>query len=111
MRQIVAEGVGVPIEQVRVITGDTAMTPYGGGTWACRGAGIGGEAALQAGMAVRERHARSPAAMLQAAPDTLDLSDGQIVDSADGQSRMPLAELSRIVYSAATRCRPTCRAS
>jgi carbon-monoxide dehydrogenase large subunit len=35
IRQIVAEGVGVPIDQVRVITGDTAMTPYGGGTWAC----------------------------------------------------------------------------
>ena len=54
IRQIVAEGVGVPIDQVRVITGDTLTTPYGGGTWACRGAGIGGEAALQAGIAVKE---------------------------------------------------------
>src|SRR5207249_8764409 len=30
IRQIVAEGVGVPSEQGRVITGDTAMTAYGG---------------------------------------------------------------------------------
>src|SRR5262249_61521348 len=51
IRQIVAEAVGVAIEQVRVVTGDTLTTPYGGGTWACRGAGIGGEAALQAGLA------------------------------------------------------------
>ena len=54
IRQIVAEAVGVPIDTVRVLTGDTLTTPYGGGTWACRGAGIGGEAALQAGLAVKQ---------------------------------------------------------
>jgi carbon-monoxide dehydrogenase large subunit len=98
VRQIVAEGVGVPIDQVRVITGDTLTTPYGGGTWACRGAGIGGEAALQAGLAVKEAALTVAGAMLQAQPDTLDLVNGEIVDKASGQSRMPLAELARIVY-------------
>ncbi len=44
---------GVPIDKVRVITGDTDNTPYGGGTWASRAAGIGGEAAWQAGKALR----------------------------------------------------------
>ena len=38
---------------VRVILGDTDNTPYGGGTWASRGAGIGGEAALQAAKVLR----------------------------------------------------------
>jgi carbon-monoxide dehydrogenase large subunit len=42
LAQIVAEAVGVSISCVRVITGDTQVTPYGGGTWASRGAGIGG---------------------------------------------------------------------
>jgi aerobic carbon-monoxide dehydrogenase large subunit len=98
MRQIVAEAVGVPIAQVRVITGDTLTTPYGGGTWACRGAGIGGEAALQAGLAVKEAALRVAGAMLQAAPDALDVVDGQIVERKSGQSRMPLSELARIVY-------------
>ena len=51
--QIAASAVGVSIEKVRVITGDTGVTPYGGGTWASRGAGIGGEAVLQAGRALR----------------------------------------------------------
>jgi carbon-monoxide dehydrogenase large subunit len=98
IRQIVAEGVGVPIDQVRVITGDTLTTPYGGGTWACRGAGIGGEAALQTGIAVRESALKIAGAMLQAQPDTLDLIDGEIVERATGTARMPLAELARIVY-------------
>jgi aerobic carbon-monoxide dehydrogenase large subunit len=98
IRQIVAEGVGVPIDQVRVITGDTAATPYGGGTWACRGAGIGGESALQAGIATKEAALKVAGAMLQAQPDTLDLVNGEIVERATGTARMPLAELARIVY-------------
>jgi carbon-monoxide dehydrogenase large subunit len=51
--QIAASAVGVTMDKVRVITGDTGVTPYGGGTWASRGAGIGGEAVLQAGRALR----------------------------------------------------------
>jgi carbon-monoxide dehydrogenase large subunit len=98
MRQIVAEAVGVPIETVRVITGDTLTTPYGGGTWACRGAGIGGEAALQAGLAVKEAALKVAGAMLQSEPDTLDLVNGDIIERDSRRARMPLAELSRIVY-------------
>jgi carbon-monoxide dehydrogenase large subunit len=98
VRQIVAEAVGVPIGEVRVVTGDTLTTPYGGGTWACRGAGIGGEAALQAGLAVKEATLRVAGAMLQAAPDTLDLVNGEVIEKVSAQSRMPLSELARIVY-------------
>ena len=32
--QIAADAVGVAIDRVRVVTGDTDATPYGGGTWA-----------------------------------------------------------------------------
>jgi carbon-monoxide dehydrogenase large subunit len=98
IRQIVAEGVGVPIDEVRVITGDTLTTPYGGGTWACRGAGIGGEAALQSAIAVKDAALTVAGAMLQASPETLDLVNGEIVERTSGQVRMPLAELARIVY-------------
>jgi carbon-monoxide dehydrogenase large subunit len=98
IRQIVAQAVGVPIETVRVITGDTLTTPYGGGTWACRGAGIGGEAALQAGLATKEAALKVAGSMLQAAPESLDLVNGNIVDKSAGTTRMPLAELGRIVY-------------
>ena len=37
--QIVGSVLGVSMERVRVILGDTDQTPYGGGTWASRGAG------------------------------------------------------------------------
>src|ERR1700686_2809491 len=52
LAQFVASSFGVAIDKVRVVTGDTDNTPYGGGTWASRAAGIGGEAAWQAGKAL-----------------------------------------------------------
>jgi aerobic carbon-monoxide dehydrogenase large subunit len=98
LAQIVAEGVGVPMERVKVITGDTQVTPYGGGTWASRGAGIGGEAALQAAIELKRNILVVAGAMLQAESSTLDIAMGEIINKTTGQSRMPLAELGRIVY-------------
>lgn len=98
LAQIVAEGVGVAPARVRVITGDTQVTPYGGGTWASRGAGIGGEAALQSALALKASILEVAGSMLQAPVDALDIRDGQVVDSATGEARMPLEELGRIVY-------------
>jgi carbon-monoxide dehydrogenase large subunit len=98
LAQIVAHGVGVDVARVRIITGDTQVTPYGGGTWACRGAGIGGEAALQAAIALKAQLLEVAGAMLQAAPDTLDIVLGEVVERGTGAARMSLAELGRIVY-------------
>jgi carbon-monoxide dehydrogenase large subunit len=96
--QVVASVLGVPMSRVRVILGDTDMTPYGGGTWASRGAGIGGEAALQAGKQLRANILTAAGTILQAEAGALDIIDGAIVDAATGAERMPLAELARIVY-------------
>ncbi|WP_088344600.1 MULTISPECIES: xanthine dehydrogenase family protein molybdopterin-binding subunit [Rhodomicrobium] len=96
--QIVASMLGVPMSRVRVTLGDTDNTPYGGGTWASRGAGIGGEAALQAGKQLRRNILAAAASILQADPDTLDIRDGKIIDAATGAERVPLEELARIVY-------------
>jgi carbon-monoxide dehydrogenase large subunit len=88
----------VPIERVRVVTGDTDNTPYGGGTWASRAAGIGGEAAWQAGKALRENVLAAAASILQADPKVLDIREGVVVDADTGRERMPLEEVARIVY-------------
>lgn len=96
--QIVAETLGVEHELVKVITGDTEITPHGGATWACRGAGIGGETALQGAKRLKTNILSVAAAILQEKPDRLDIRHGQIVDADSGQQRIPLAEVARIVY-------------
>ena len=96
--QIVGSVLGVSMERVRVILGDTDNTPYGGGTWASRGAGIGGEAALQAAKALRNNILEVAAAILQSKPADLDILDNAVVDVQGGQLRIELDELARIVY-------------
>jgi carbon-monoxide dehydrogenase large subunit len=96
--QIAATAVGVKVENVRVITGDTAITPYGGGTWASRGAGIGGEAVLQAGKVLRKNILDVAAAILKVDSATLDLVNGVVLDKLSGQEQMPLSEVGRVAY-------------
>ena len=96
--QVVATGFGVALESVRVITGDTDQTPYGGGTWASRAAGIGGEAAWQAARALRANVLETAGILLQAQPETLDIVDGAVVEAATGNPRIGLAELAQTVY-------------
>lgn len=96
--QIVADYLGVSRDIVRVITGDTEVTPHGGATWACRGAGIGGETALQAAKKLKANVLKVAAAILQAQPDDLDLVDAEVLDKAGGAARLSLAEVARIAY-------------
>ena len=96
--QIAATAVGVKVENVRVMTGDTAITPYGGGTWASRGAGIGGEAVLQAGKVLRSNILDVAAAILKVEAATLDLVNGIVVDKLTGKEHIPIHEVGRVAY-------------
>jgi carbon-monoxide dehydrogenase large subunit len=96
--QVAATAFGVGMDRVRVVTGDTDATPYGGGTWASRAAGIGGEAAWQAGKALRANVCALAGSILQAAPETFDIRDGSVVDKVTGRERISLDEVARICY-------------
>src|SRR3954451_9261017 len=98
LAQVAASSFGVPIERVRVVMGDTDNVPYGGGTWASRAAGIGGEAAWQAGKSLRANVVTVGASILQADPENLDIRNGIVVDKSNGTERLPLDELARIAY-------------
>lgn len=96
--QIVAEHLGVDRNRIKVITGDTETTPHGGATYACRGAGIGGETALQAARKLKENVLSVAGAILQEAPAKLDIQNGWIVETSTQRQRVELSEIARIVY-------------
>jgi len=96
--QVAATAFGVALDRVRVITGDTDKIPYGGGTWGSRGAGIGGEAAYQAGRALRDQVLETAGILLQADPASLDIADGWVIDEDGGGRRVGLDDLARTVY-------------
>ena len=94
--QIVADRLGIAVEDVNVHAGDTASAPYGGGAWASRGLTICGEAAWRAADALGENILLLAGAVLQSAPGTLALADGFVCDRGTGAKRMRLAELAVI---------------
>ena len=96
--QVVATAVGITPDKIKVISGDTENTPYGGGTWASRGTGIGGEAAAKAGKVIRDNVLDVAGILLQSEPNTLDIQNNQVVNKSDGAERMSVAEISRVVY-------------
>ena len=96
--QCAASAFGVPLDKVRVIIGDTDNVPYGGGTWASRAAGIGGEAAWQAGKALRANVLAIAGSILQADASALDIRNGVVVDAATAKERLGLDEVARIAY-------------
>src|SRR3954454_6757357 len=96
--QIAASAVGVTLDKVRVITGDTGVTPYGGGTWASRGAGIGGEAVLQAGRALRSNLLDVAAAILKMEKAELDIAGNSVINKLTTAKKLDLAEVGRVAY-------------
>ena len=97
MQQIAADQLGVNIDTVRVTLGDTDTTPYGGGTWASRGAGIGGEAVLRASRQLKNNILKIAAVIMQTKENDLDVQDDNVVRK-DGGKGMSLKELAQTVY-------------
>lgn len=98
MAQVAATYLGVDVDIVDVITGDTERTPYGGATWASRGAGIGGATMMLCALDMKANLLDIAAVILQGCPDDFDLAGGEIIFKADGQRAIALDELCRIAY-------------
>ncbi|MET8335795.1 aerobic carbon-monoxide dehydrogenase large subunit [Streptosporangium canum] len=89
--QIAAAELGVPLERVSVVTGDTRRFGYAVGTFASRAAVMSGNAIALACRKVREKALRIAADALEAAPGDLEIVDGEVrVLGAPGAS-IPLA--------------------
>ncbi len=74
--QIVAEQLGVDVENIRLVTGDTAEFYWGAGTFASRGAVVAGNAIHAAAMKVRAKILKKASEELEVAIEDLELVDG-----------------------------------
>jgi carbon-monoxide dehydrogenase large subunit len=92
-RQLVAEELGIAIEQVAIRQGDTDEVPDAVGTFASRGAAIGGAAARMAGRALVKKILNSFAVELECDPAALRWEDGGVLISETTEEFIPLAEI------------------
>ncbi len=91
--QIAADILGVPLDWVTVIGGDTDRIPFGIGTFASRSAVLAGNAIATASRKVRERVVEAAAKLLEARPDDLELDEGQVFVRGAPSSAIPLARV------------------
>ncbi len=70
--QIAADRLGIDIENITLIEGDTEMVPFGNGTWGSRSLTVGGSAVMIASDRVAERARKIAAYMLECADEDLD---------------------------------------
>lgn len=96
--QIAATQLGVPMERVKVVIGDTDATPYGGGNWGSRGTGIAGEAVYQAGKALRHNVLTFVARIGETEASLLDIRSGSVVKAGSGEVVMTLEQVARTAY-------------
>ncbi|GAB3704395.1 aerobic carbon-monoxide dehydrogenase large subunit [Mariniluteicoccus flavus] len=92
--QIVADELGVPIEDVHVTTGDTRRFGYSVGTFASRAAVTSGSAVHLAAKKVKEKALRLAGDALEADPADLEIVDGFIRIKGDPEDKMSLAMVS-----------------
>ena len=92
--QMVADAVGVPVEDVHAVsTQDTDVAPFGTGAYASRQTYIGGFSIVQTAKALRERILEVAHEQTRMPVAVLDLVDGKIVRREDGRVLKTLGEL------------------
>ena len=95
LAQVAHEVLGVPVARVRVVHGDTAMTPYSTGTWGSRCMVMAGGAVAAACTELAARLARIGAHLLQADPADVVVAAGAVRGPAGSVS---IAECARTWY-------------
>jgi carbon-monoxide dehydrogenase large subunit len=76
--QIVAEQLGVSVDKIDVVTGDTDQFYWGAGTFASRGAVVAGNAINEAAKVVRKKIFKLASEHFNAPEDELELADGEV---------------------------------
>jgi len=79
LAQVAYEVLGVPIDQVKLVHGDTGLTPYSTGTWGSRSMVMSGGAVAQACGELGERLKQIGAQLLQSRASDVRLEDGAVV--------------------------------
>ena len=100
MIQVVADELGVPIEDIQFHQGDTAASPYGGGTAGSRSAVIAGGVGRISAAKLRGKILEIAAHMLEAAPDDLEIERSVISVKGSPDASMTLAEIAQTAYYA-----------
>jgi len=96
--QIVADELGVGLDQINVIHGDTDKVQYGIGTFGSRGTAVGGAALKLAIESIKAKAIQIAAHQWEAHPDDLEYKDGKITVKGDPSKTMTIAQAAFLAF-------------
>jgi carbon-monoxide dehydrogenase large subunit len=91
--QICADALGIPLEHVTVVGGDTATVPFGVGTFASRSGVTAGNSIADAAATVRAKVVAAAASLLEAAEADIEIDDGRVSVRGAPASAVPLGRV------------------
>jgi carbon-monoxide dehydrogenase large subunit len=91
--QIAADALGIPLEAVTIVGGDTAAIPFGVGTFASRSAVNAGSSIHEAAGRVKDKLVAAAAALLEAAPADIEVTEGMVTVRGAPASAIPVSKV------------------
>src|SRR6202167_1559775 len=98
--QIVADQLGVPFEDIRVLHGDTQVSPKGMDTYGSRSLAVGGMALVGACDKVIEKARVIAAGMIEASADDLEWTPGRFSVRGDPEKAVTIGEIALAAFAA-----------
>ena len=96
--QLVADELGVPMEQVEIVHGDTGAIPFGMGTYGSRSASVGGTALLMSLNKVKEKGKKIAAHLMEASPKDIEYANGQFQVKGSPDKAVPFGQVALTAY-------------
>lgn len=91
--QIVADELGIPMDNIEVIHGDTDVVSYGIGTFGSRSLAVGGAAMIMSVNKVKDKAKQIAAHLLDVRPEDVTYADGEICVTADPSRKKTFGEV------------------
>jgi carbon-monoxide dehydrogenase large subunit len=95
LAQVAFEILGIDTSKIKVVLGDTALTPYSTGTWGSRCMVMAGGAVASACREIESRAKQIGGRLLQAAPEEVTYANGGVMAASGGVS---IEEIARVWY-------------
>ena len=96
--QLVADGLGVDLEDIRIIHGDTDAVQYGIGTFGSRATAVGGTAMVHAMGKIKDKVIKIAAHLMESNPQDIVLEDGKYSVHGAPESGLSLAEIAQVAH-------------
>jgi carbon-monoxide dehydrogenase large subunit len=97
--QIVAQELGIPVTDVKVVEGDTDNTPYGLGTYASRSTPVAGGATAVVARKLADKARLIAAHLLEAADEDIELENGKLFVKGTPDKSVTIQDVALAAYT------------